>query len=136
MICILSIFFFMNKSSLFFEMSTPYYLYFSWIELKNLYGFHKFPFYKPIRLVWFEKASTLLRSGSYFYVDRKMFFPRNSNFKKSYFLVFHNKIIENAVFNIIYPFFHVYFLKKNSFFFSINCVFLGFNFIYFIFSTY
>lgn len=102
----------LSSSSLFTEMSTSYFLYFSWVELKVLY---RCTLYKPVSFRWFEKASCLLRSGSYSYTRKRLVFFDKLHFKR---LSFHNKIIENAIFNIINPFFHFYFLKRHFELFS------------------
>lgn len=99
-----------NSTLVFEEISSSYFLYYSWVELKNNYVLNK-KIYKPVSLVWFKKASFLLRKSLYKYGTKKFFSSKDSNLHRYSMFNFRNKIIENAIFNAIFPFFNVKFIK-------------------------
>nr|YP_009541082.1 maturase [Lepocinclis steinii]AYQ93596.1 maturase [Lepocinclis steinii] len=98
---------------LFKEMSTSYFLYYSWIELKVLANLDIGSKYRHISLRWFTKASFLLKSGLYDYSSNKLTIFKVKLSKKKDLINLRNKIIEMAIFNIIYPFFYTYTFRKN-----------------------
>nr|YP_009538701.1 maturase [Lepocinclis ovum]AYQ93719.1 maturase [Lepocinclis ovum] len=99
----------LNSDLLFEEMSNSFFLYYSWVEIRNIeVSFNSFTSkYRPVSLNWFIKCSYLLRSGIYNYSFRNFVNLNKFKSKKFHFLSLRNKIIENAIFNIIFPFLFV-----------------------------
>ena len=119
---------------MFNSFSNPFFLYYSWLELKryeNIFNSQNF-YLVPIRKNWFSKVSYLLKSNKYKYSSLWTY----ENFC---FYLKKDKILENALFNIIYPFFQNYYflnsfpLNRNlSYFLLLNLVFIFLLFIFFL----
>ena len=105
-----------SSSSIFEQMSNSYFLYYSWIELRGLKNLNNLESgrYKPISLLWFKKASQLLRKGLYVYRPKKFTKLNKIGFKETIMFSFRDKVIENAVFNVIFPFFNIDFAYKKT----------------------
>lgn len=99
------------------------FLYFSWLELKYLefflfsflYSSLSF-FYLPICKQWFFRTSFLLKINryNYFKIDVVKKFSETNALAS---LFYNSKIIENAIFNCIFPFF-----RNNYFFKSLSLI--------------
>lgn len=93
-------------NTLFGEMTDSYFLYFSWLELKRFttsLGFKDLN-RNPISLRWFYKTSYLLRKGIYKYSYVKLVhISKTSKFSISQPVCLYNRIVENAIFNVIFP---------------------------------
>lgn len=78
------------------------FLYYSWINLKNKRDFiidsTRLKWTEPLSKSWFNKASILLRKGSYVYSTKNTSSFRNSSFsyRKAFLQRLKNKIVENA----------------------------------------
>lgn len=112
--CILNFVFFMigfDSSSVYSNLFNVYFLYYSWIELRSckLLNNNKLMFYKPISIRWFTKTALRLREGYSFYGKKSLLKRYCFVNKKYFFSSYRNKIFENAIFNIILPFFSFYF---------------------------
>ena len=110
------------------DFSDVLFLYFSWLELKYLeiflFSYTKtLSYFIPLSKKWFYRTSFLLKHSKYSY------FPINSVkkfFKRSSFtlLFYQNKVIENSIFNVIFPFFrNNYFFKNISLLEHLMCGF-------------
>lgn len=94
---------------MFYYFSNPFFLYYAWLELKRYQSiFISSRIYTslPFKKSWFSKVSYLLRSNTYNY--RSL----TSNNFNSIFLINKDKVIENAIFNVVYPFFQNYYYFK------------------------
>ena len=102
-----------SSYSIYNELCNVYFLYYSWIEIRSC-KLNKFC-YKPVSMKWFVRISLLLKQGYSFYSKpfriKKNFF----NSRRYSFLSYRSKIYENAIFNIIFPFFYFYFNYEKSF---------------------
>lgn len=116
-----------SGSSTFFQVSSSYFLYYSWIELKFLISSSSYYVpSKPVNTKWFLRTSLLLRKGMYNYNCKKFINWTRSDSKTFSFYSLRNKIIENALFNILFPFVIDYFIRKK---FSIyNNLWINFGF--------
>lgn len=111
------LYFFLKKYFFAFEeMTRISFLFYSWLELRRLENFVLKPCFfsiGPVNKRWFFKASFLLRKGRYHYKKYKSINYKSISFSNSKFIFLKNKIIENAIFNIIFPFFQNNYLFKN-----------------------
>nr|YP_010700440.1 putative group II intron reverse transcriptase/maturase mat2 [Phacus arnoldii]WCH63578.1 putative group II intron reverse transcriptase/maturase mat2 [Phacus arnoldii] len=113
------------------------FLYYSWMELKRfqyLFNFPKQYFFCPVEKGWFSRTILLLTKSQYIY-SKKSFLKLNKNNNKKITLVsYRNKIIENAFFNLVFPYFqNNYAFKKFS---LIECLFFKMSNIFLPSSTY
>lgn len=96
-----------KTKTLFEEMTSSYFLYFSWLELRKFtahFGKERFT-HIPVSLSWFDKMSRLLKKGNYNYSSINIIRVHgNSKIITSEFFCFKNKIVENAIYNAIFPF--------------------------------
>lgn len=99
---------------MFLSFSNSFFLYYSWLELKryeNIFNSRFKCFYlAPIRKNWFQKVSFLIRASKYKYSCLW-------KLRSSFISIKKDKILENSLFNIIYPFFENYYNLK---IFSLN----------------
>lgn len=109
-----------SSSSIYNNLYNVYFLYYSWIELRSC-KLGKLS-YKPVSMKWFIRISFLLKEGYSFYNTpfriKKNFFTSRGYFFSSY----RSKIYENAIFNLILPFFYFYFNYEKSFLLKRFCV--------------
>lgn len=105
------------KLKFLFDFSNVLFLYFSWLELKYVESFlafnPDFPFLCiPLCKKWFYRTSFLLKNNKYNYFEiqsLKKFYVRNA----FNFTFYNNKVIENAIFNSVFPFFRNNYFFKN-----------------------
>lgn len=103
---------------MFSQFSNFFFLYYSWLEIKKyeivLNSRVKQFFLVPIRKSWFIKVSSLLSLGLYVYPKvRVLRFPYF--FQNDKILIIHKyKVLENAIFNIVFPFFSNYYAFKSQ----------------------
>lgn len=69
---------------------------------------------RPINKKWFIKLSLLLKKGNYSYSKANLVKFRRYNFKTYDLISYRNKVIENSLFNLIFPFFQNNYLFKNA----------------------
>lgn len=101
------------------KFSDVLFLYFSWLELKYLESFFflfsdsKISLYFfPVSKKWFYKTSFLLRNKKYNYFEINKI-KKFYSFNPLSLLFYYNKIIENSIFNCIFPFFRNNYFFKN-----------------------
>lgn len=117
-----------TSNFIFTELSNSYFLYYSWIELRVSMNYRLTAYSsKPISLSWFKKVSLLLRNHSYSYYSRSFTTFNQRNVNSFHFVSLRNKIVENAIFNLIYPFFYVFFVSRSYFLSANMCFFNIFN---------
>lgn len=101
------------------KFSHVLFLYFSWLELKYIESFLFFLSYSkvslsffPLSKKWFYRTSFLLKNRKYNYFEvngiRNFYNVNTLNL-----LFYNNKIIENSIFNCIFPFFRNNYFFKN-----------------------
>lgn len=105
---------------MFYEFSSSFFLYYSLLEIQRFYFLfliRKISYLKlkPIPIFWFNKVSFLLRSGSYEYTSFSNFRYISCNSTFNSLLSIKNKVIENSLFNIIFPIFQNRYLFKALF---------------------
>nr|YP_009538638.1 maturase [Phacus pleuronectes]AYQ93658.1 maturase [Phacus pleuronectes] len=123
----------LGNFNLFDDLTDVYFLFYSWLELKRFENFFiKFSnqligFY-PVNKKWFQKTSFLLKNNKYVYSKSNKIKLNFFNLKigVTCFLVlsFRNKIIENAIFNSIFPFF------QNNYSFNNGSLIKGVRFLF------
>lgn len=100
---------------MFSQFSNFFFLYYSWLEIKKYEMFLNLRVYQvyvvPVKKTWFFKVSTLLKLGLYNYPSLKHSkIPFNFN---KLVVIDKTNIIENAIFNVIFPFFENYYSFKS-----------------------
>lgn len=86
-------------------------LYYSWINLKNnnegLFESKASSFLEPLSKYWFDKASSLIRNGTYRYTINNILKTGSLaySYKKTFLGKLKNKIIENAFLLLLKPYF-------------------------------
>lgn len=101
---------------MFSQFSNFFFLYYSWLEIKKyeivLNSRSRQFFLVPVRKSWFLKVSYLLSVGLYIYPKiRVLTLPYFFNINKV--VIIHKfKILENAIYNIVFPFFSNYYAFK------------------------
>lgn len=101
---------------MFFQFSNFFFLYYSWLEIKKYEFFLNIKFKQfclvPVRKAWFFKVQFLLNSSSYLY-PRVRLSTSNSPLNVNKVVIVHrSKVVENALFNLIFPFFNNYYSFK------------------------
>jgi len=110
------LFYFLNF--MFSQFSNFFFLYYSWLEIKKYQLFCNLKFnqvYLPsIRKVWFFKLSYLIKFHLYSYP--KMNYLRLPFSFNKVLVINKSRVVENAAFNIVFPFFDNYYsFRSNNF---------------------
>lgn len=89
------------------EVLTSHFLFFSWIDLKNnkkiLSNFSSSEISVPISRYWFDKTSSLIRTGKASYKIERQNRINRYNFKKKFLVNLKTNIIENSFVLLLEP---------------------------------